>query len=253
MLEPQKPKYESLKPTRRDWLMVIISVLFVAAGILILQGNPSVGIVTLAFFGLCLIVTVETVRVKLRDSKFAGQTVMVMGGINIRPSRFRIFLISVLLILLGLVLAAFGQTYPPIFNVLSYLICIAGLSLLVLVVLKKIPASYFRFDSEGFVLGRKWGEVRIPWSAIVETRVADFNSNSAVFLWIKSLQTLEVSPKSLLPQAAKEIQSREQSVGAHFMILPSNYGLASPVLAEAIERYRTDFSARAELRKVHLS
>src|SRR5215475_4487259 len=54
------------KPGLRDWILLGIAATFVLAGMVAFPSNPNVGIVTMAFFGLCGAVFASTIIRKLR-------------------------------------------------------------------------------------------------------------------------------------------------------------------------------------------
>lgn len=243
------PTYRELKPSLRDWILVAIGLAFVVAGIMVLPRNPKVGIVTLAFFGLCAGIAIRTVFRKLRDSRFQSLSVHVIGGVEIRPSRLRILLMAVSLFVVGAVLLLFGTEYPFVFRVLAGLICGTGIALVLMIALGKIPVGFIRFDSEGFTIGRKRWNVTLPWDEIAEIRAGDYSGNSALYLWIKSLDRIKTDPEEFQNKAVEEILSSERWIGAHFMILTENYNLSSPMVAEALERYVLEPSSREELKK----
>lgn len=229
-----------MRPTRLEWFVALIGFLFCIGGILLLPKNFNIAITTISFFGVVFLTAVITIFGKIRASKFQNQSVSVAGGINIRPSRFRIFLLSFTLIFSGGVLFYFGDHYPVIIKILSFIIFATGVILLLLLVMKIIPADYIRFESTGFILGRRWGEVCIPWSEISDCQPGDMHSNQAVFLWINSLAHLEVIPQERFSTIQKEVQTNQESMGFHFMILTGLYGIYAPVLSEAIKRYRAE-------------
>ncbi|PJZ58118.1 hypothetical protein [Leptospira barantonii] len=247
-MKDSKPAYQNLKPTIRDWVLVGIGLAFVVMGIVILPKNPKVGIVTLTFFGLCAGVAIRTVIRKRKESKFQGLSVHVIGGVEIRPSRLRILILSVSLVIVGAVLLIFGNEYPLVFRVLAGLICGIGIVLMVLVAFRKIPVGFIRFDYEGFTIGRKRWNVTLPWDEIALVRPGDFNGNSALYLWVKSYERIRTEPKEFHSLAVAEILSSESWVGSHFMILTENYNLHSPMVAEALERYVSEPEVREELK-----
>lgn len=253
--EPMKKTeslYQDLKPKRKDWAFALISLAFVATGIFILPKNRNVGIVTIAFFGVCAGTFLITIFRKLRESKFQSVSVGVSGGVDIKPSRLRAWMMALLLISLGTVLAVFGDYYPFLFRILAYVIAGFGIVLAAMILLGKIPVGFLRFDSDGFRIGRRNWTVLLPWDEIAEARAGEFNSNAAVFLFLRSFDRVRTEPEEFYEKAIQEILSSEGWIGSHFMILTSNYGISSPVLAEAIERYRSQPEAREELNRMRI-
>ena len=109
---PRRPR-----PTFQDWLLLAINVVFVAMGLVILPSKPDVGVVTLAFFGSCLVVTAGSVWRKLRDRRFSADTVEVVGGVPIRPRVGLFSLAGLWMLALGTVLIVFGHAYPLLFRI----------------------------------------------------------------------------------------------------------------------------------------
>ncbi|RHX86298.1 hypothetical protein [Leptospira stimsonii] len=251
-MNPMKSAYHDLKPQRKDWVLTGISLLSVLIGVIILPENWNVGIVTIAFFGVCSGTFLATILRKMRESQFQSLSIDVAGGLDIQPSRVRVWMMACLLIFLGSILIVFGKEYPFVFRLISYFIAGSGFFLAVLVALGKIPSGFLRFDSDGFRIGRKKWTVFLPWDEIAEVSAGEFNSNSAVFLTLRSFDRIKTEPEEFYSKAIQEILSSEAWVGAHFMILTSNYGMSSPMLVEAITQYTTQPEAREKLSRVRI-
>jgi hypothetical protein len=68
-----------------------------------------------------------------------------------------------------------------------------------------------------------------------------------LFIWLHHADTVEVHPPQRKGKVMKRLAFNTRLVGAPVMLLTSRYGLALPLLAQALHRYMTDSSARAEL------
>lgn len=251
-MKKTKSLYHDLKPKRKDWVLALISLTFVAMGFFLLPKNRDVGIVTIAFFGVCAGTFLTTIFRKLRESKFQSISVGVSGGVDIKPSRLRVWLMAFLLISLGTILAVFGDSYPFLLRILAYVIAGFGILLVALILFGKIPVGFLRFDPDGFRIGRRKWTILLSWDEIAEVRAGEFNSNAAVFLFLRSYDRIRTEPEEFYQKAIQEILSSEGWIGSHFMILTSNYGMSSPVLAEAIERYKSQPEAREELNRTRI-
>lgn len=248
-MERMNPNYRNLKPTFQDWLLVVIGLAFVVMGIVVLPRNPSVGIVTITFFGLCAGIGIRIVIGKRKDSGFQSLSVQVIGGIDIRPSRRRIFVMACLLVFVGSVLIVFGGQYSIVFQALAGVIAGFGIVLVTLIALRKIPVGFIRFDYEGFTIGKKRWNVILPWDEILEVQAGDYSGNSALFLWIKSFDRIKTVPNEFRKSAVDEMRANEKWIGSHFIIVTENYNLSAPMVAEALERYILTPAAREELKE----
>ncbi|MBW0434098.1 hypothetical protein [Leptospira yasudae] len=251
-MKKTNPSYRDLKPKRMDWVLTAISFAFVATGIFILPKNLNVGIVTIAFFGVCAGTFLTTILRKLKESKFQSISVDAIGGVDIKPSRLRAWMMACLLMLLGMILVVFGDNYPFLMRILAYIIAGFGVLLAILIALGKVPVGFLRFDSDGFRIGRSKWTVVLPWDEIADVRAGEFNNNAAVFLLLRSFDRIRTEPEEFHDKAIQEILTNEGWIGSHFMILTSNYGMSSPMLVEAIERYKSQPGARQELNRLRI-
>ncbi|MCG6167578.1 hypothetical protein [Leptospira sanjuanensis] len=251
-MKKTNPTYHDLKPKRMDWVLTAISLAFVAMGIFVLPKNLNVGIVTIAFFGVCAGTFLTTILRKLKESKFQSISVDAIGGVDIKPSRLRAWLMALLLMLLGTILAVFGDNYPFLMRILAYIIAGFGVLLAITITIGKVPVGFLRFDSDGFRIGRSKWSVVLPWDEIADVRAGEFNNNAAVFLLLRSFDRIRTEPEEFYDKAIQEILTNEGWIGSHFMILTSNYGMSSPLLVEAIERYKNQPGARQELNRLRI-
>ncbi len=235
-------------PNWQDWLLLTINVVFVVMGLIILPRNRDTGIVTLAFFGTCLVVSAGTILRKFRFRRFSGEKVGVAGGVPIRASAVSMRLGGAWLIGLGTLLVVFSHDYPVVFRVLAGCTAVVGALLFLATLTDKWPGGYLQFDPDYLTIAeRKWC-ARIPWGDIVHVEQAEFHSNPVLLLFVRDLTCLDIAPPDELKRATKAIARTRSISGADLSIMTNHYGIDLPVLAAAIARYVNDVSARAELR-----
>jgi hypothetical protein len=235
------------RPTVSDWLLLIVGLMFVVAGLIILPRKPDVGIVTLAFFGSCTGVFVATILRKLRYGRFRAKRAEVIGGVPIYPSRLRAVLLGGWMFVLGVILFVFGSAYPSLFRWLAVFVALVGAGLLFGVFIGRLPAGFMQFDPDALTLGQRGWHARIPWSEIAEIAEGEIHGNPTLFLWLRNIHAVDVQPPSAQVRAEKRMLSSMTWLGAHFAIMASQYGIDLPVLAAAVRCYVADPTARAEL------
>ncbi len=240
---PRRPR-----PTFQDWLLLAINVVFVAMGLVILPSKPDVGVVTLAFFGSCLVVTAGSVWRKLRDRRFSADTVEVVGGVPIRPRVGLFSLAGLWMLALGTVLIVFGHAYPLLFRIIAGFIALVGAGLLVAVVVGVWPAGYLRFDPDALTIAERGWCAVIPWHEIAAVREGDYHTNPVLLIDVADVDGLAIEPPAARLRAMKKIAQNQSYLYADFAIMPTHYGIGLPALAAAVIRYATDATARAELK-----
>lgn len=234
-------------PAVRDWALLAISVVFVAAGLFILPRDPNVGIVTLAFFGSCLAVFAAIIVRKLRVRRFTGETIEVVGGVPIRPQRWRILLLGGWLLALGTILLVFAKDPPDLIWWLAAFIAAVGASVMAGVLTGRLPGGYLQFDPEGFTIANRQWRAVIPWDQIASVNEGELADNPILLISVHDLAAVTITPPDAIANAAKTIARYEATYGANFMIMTTHYGIDLPVLTATIVRYATDPAARKEL------
>src|SRR5262245_2897035 len=142
------------RPGVGDWVLLAINIVFVASGLLIiLLHERDVGIVTLAFFGPCLVVSGGTVLRKFRFRRFRALKAEIVGGVPIRASRAQLLCLALMLTLMGVIIVLFGRSYPLMFWMLAWLIALFCGGLTIAVLCGLIPNDYLKFDAEGITSG----------------------------------------------------------------------------------------------------
>ncbi|MGI9424244.1 MAG: hypothetical protein ACR2PA_13715 [Hyphomicrobiaceae bacterium] len=235
-------------PTGQDWLLLAISIVFVVMGAIILTNDRDVGIVTLAFFGSCLAVSVGTILRKYRFRRFAAEKVDVTGGVPIRPKTGIAGLVGAWLLVLGLILVTFGHDYPLVFRLIAGFIAVVGVVFLAAALTGQWPGGYLLFDPEHLTIAQRGWRARIPWDEITAVHESEFHSNPVLLVEVADPIRLEITPSAAQERAMKSIAGTQAMMGADFAIMTMHYGIDLPVLAAAVARYVQDATARAELR-----
>jgi hypothetical protein len=233
-------------PARKiEWLLLAINTFFVAIGLAILPSDRDVGLVTTALFGSCLVATAAPLWRRRADARFNARRVEVAGGIPILPRRGLLAVIGTWTMLLGTVLVVFGQNYPTYFLWASAFIAAAGAVLLILVLFRIVPHGLLQFDPEGLTIGERNWRVLLPW-----TEITEYQTNAALLIDVADFDALVVTPESAREKAMRRLGRNIGWIGTPFMIMPAQYGIPLPALAQAISRYARDKTARAGLRKL---
>lgn len=235
-------------PGLKDWALFVGSMLFVVTGIVILPTNRDVGLANIAFFGLCAAVGFMTIRRKLRYRDLSGDiTVQVAGGAPIRESRARALLIGGVIAALGIVMTVFGGQMGTVLRVIGAGIAVFGVVVLIGVAAGWFAAGSITFEGRGLTIAmRKW-TYRVPWDNIATIGSGEYHNNPALVLGLYERTSVEVEPAASVPLVQRHFASNERWVGAPIMILPSQYAIDLPVLAQAIRRYAFDPAVRSEL------
>ena len=234
-------------PNFHDWMLLAIGIVFVAMGLLILPSKPDAGIVTLAFFGSCLVVFANTILRKLRYRKFTASKVDVVGGIPIRPKRAVMIGLGGCFAALGSILVVFGGSYPPAFRAIGGSLAVLGVVLAAGALMGKWPGGYLQFDPAGLTISQRGWRTQIPWGRITAIVEGEYHSNPVLLLAVDDLASLLVEPPEARVKAYKAIAHSQTWMGAEFAIMTTHYGIDLPVLAATVRRYVTNTAARGEL------
>lgn len=244
------PRYAPHRPlpSLTDWALAALNIAFVAGGLLVLFKNPAVGLVTIAFFGSCLVVSGGTVLRKLRAHRFKAERIDVAGGVPIRPSTTLLPMLGGWLTILGIILFAFGGDYPPMFRILAVLVAVCGVVVLGLGLTGRFPGGFLQFDPEGFTIAQRRWRARIPWDDITGVHEGEFASNPVLLLDVADPTRIDIAPANAQAVAMCEMGRMRARMGADIAIMTRNYGIELPLLATTVAHYVHDKSARADLR-----
>jgi len=235
------------RPGIKDWALLVINIVFVALGFFILPHERDVGIVTLAFFGPCLIVTVGTILRKFRFRRFRALKAEIVGGVPIRASRAQALAAALILLLMGTIIVLFGRSYPLLMWMLAWLLALMGGALTIAVLCGLVPNDYVRFDPEGITFSRARYSYTVPWDSIAQVRAGQMHNNPALFIWLHGYDRVTVQPREKRDRVLKSFAWGTGWAGAPIMLLPSRYGIDLPMLMFALERYLMEPTARSEL------
>jgi len=234
-------------PTARDWLLLAISVAFVAGGAFILPRKPDIAITCIAFFGVCGAVAARTIVRKRRYAALRLLSVEIVGGTPIRPSRSRIAALAATLLVLGTVLFTFAPS-PPIFILICFGVILAAGALLALGLLTGyLPVGFIQFDPSGLTIGQRGHAFTLPWDSVAKVQAAEFNDNPVLLLWLHDATAVLANPPNARARVIARLQSNLSWVGAHVMIISSHYDIDLPFLVTAIEGYVKNPRSRAGL------
>jgi hypothetical protein len=236
-----------LKPGVKDWALLAINIVFVALGLFILPHNRDVGIVSLALFGPCLVVTAGTVLRKFRFRRIRALKAEIVGGVPIRQSRTQTLVTALVLTLMGVIMILFGRSYGLIFWSLAWLMALLGGTLTIAVLWGLIPNGYLKFDPEGITFGHTRYSYMVPWDNIARLSAGHMHDNPALFIWLHDYGRVTVQPSEKKAQVLKSFAWGTGWAGAPIMLLPSRYGMDLPLLMLALERYLNEPTARSEL------
>jgi hypothetical protein len=234
-------------PTRLEWLLVAINIVFVVMGLLILPHDRDTGIVTLALFGSCLVSSTATILRKRRYRSFAAEKVDVIGGVPIYPKTEVMRLLGGWLLILGIILIVFGHDYPTYFRCLSGFIAAVGAVVLGGALSGLWPGGHLQFDPDFLTIAQRKWRARIPWDEITDVYQGEYHSNPVLLITVANAAHLDVMPPEESARAMKAIAQSQALLGADIAIMTLHYGIELPVLGATVARYVQDASARAEL------
>lgn len=235
------------KPGLKDWALLAIGVGFTLAGFVILPHNRDVGVVTIAFFGLCAATFAIVIARKLRYRRMSFLNIEIAGGVPIRPSRGLALTLGVVLASLGAILIVFGQSYGVIFWSLAWFIAAVGAALTLAVAAGRFPIGYIQFDPPGLTVAHRNWSYTVPWDCISGVAAGAYHDNPALFIWLQNVSAITAHPPGSMDAVLKALIHSESWTGAPIVILTSRYLIPLPLLAGAVERYVTDPAARAGL------
>jgi len=123
----------------------------------------------------------------------------------------------------------------------------AGAVLLIGLLFGYLPDGFLQFDPAGMTIGARRYSMTLPWDAIADARPGEFHDNPVLLLWLSDLNRVNVQPPEARARALASLARNQRWVGAHVMILSSQYGIELPYLVSAIERYIAEPQARQGL------
>lgn len=233
-------------PPRSNWLLFLLNIGFVICGAFVLPSDPNVGIVTIAFFGSCAAVAGVGIARKLWPAP-APERISIVGGVPIRPSRLLLGSIGAWLAVLGTVLLIFGWSYGVVFRWTALAILVPGCYLLVAVIARWLPATYLQFDPEGITFGHRGFSYLVRFDNLAGIAAAEMNRNPVLLMQLHQPDLIEAKPPASQMRALKQIARCDRWHGVHIVVLAVQYRLDPALLAQALDRYINEPSARDEL------
>lgn len=232
----------------RNWALLLLNLAFVVLGFVMLPSDPSKGIVTIAFFGSCLAITLAMMYQWRLNALIRVRAISVVGGAKITPRRTHLYVSGIWMLVLGLVLYVFGTSYPFLFRLIGLFISLVGACLAGAALLGYLPRGHMRFDAEALEIGLRASTVRIPWDNIAAVVEGEYHMNPVLLIEVGDDNALQVLPPAKHETAMNSIATSRAWTGAAFMLMPSQYGLTLGTLSAAITQYRNDPAARATLK-----
>lgn len=251
MSSPNDHRYA--RPTPLEWLALVVGVTFTAGGFFALFDKPKVAVPTIVFFGFCAAMAARTVWRKRRFARMQLLSVEIAGGVPLRPSRAYLTLLGLALSVVGTVLVVYWRDAPLVVQLCAWLIAGAGALLLLGIVTRRLPIGFLQFDPAGLTIGRRRDSYLIPWDAIAAVRPGEFHSNPVLLLWLHDPSLVVAKPPRAHARVVASLHSSANWVGAHVMVMSSQYAIDLPLLVTAVERYVTDARAREGLAVPRLS
>lgn len=223
-----------------DWTLLAIGVLFCGAALLTMGSDWRTGTVMLAFFGGCTLMFMVTILRKLRERGFRALRVSVEGSRNIEADKTFLISLSTGLLAVGAVIFVVGTTVPWHIRAIGAFMALCGMFLLAAWA-GGLLRQYLRFEPEGLVLGLRRFEYRVPWDSIAGIRTMEIADNPLVYLVVPDTAHITVAP----PAARRKFVKHLRRNG--ICIAPAVFGMDTPPLLAALERYARDPQTRAEL------
>jgi len=229
------------KPSLRDWMLASIGIIFVLMGIVILPSNRNVGIMTLAMFGTCAILSIRRIMRKLRYRRLNINEVNVVSGTKIQPSRIKAATLGATLFCLGIVLLVFKPDDAPlIIRACFGIIAGAGAFVLISIACGVSLGQSLEFTPDGLVFSyRSWSAI-LPWEQIKKASEGEIQNNPTLFMWLDSPEHFKVSPPEKQEKFMSYMEQCRALTGADIFLITSQYDVDLPILFSAIDKYRTN-------------
>jgi hypothetical protein len=148
---------------------------------------------------------------------------------------------------LGGLLLAYSHSAPALVVLCIVVMIVAGAALMIGVLAGVLPVGFLQFDPEGLTIGHRRDSFILPWDSISAVAPGEFNDNPVLFLSVHELGSIIVHPPDARVRVIARLMSNLRWVGAHVMIMTSQYGIDLPLLVGAVERYVAEPGARQEL------
>lgn len=243
-------------PGARDWLLLAISLAFVAMGaVLVVAGRGgAVGAICVLFFGACAAIGAAEIVRKRRAARQDADPSLVARfepELPLRADRRGLAVRLGGLAVFGALLAILGRELGGGFVILSGLLALLGAGGLVALALGYTGGSALRFTAEALEVEQRGASYSVPWDSIVAIDLASIHDQPLVRISVASVEELlaGVEPPAGARTVARAIGWNRGLCGADLTFMPRAFGVDEVVLLRALERYVGDPAARAELRE----
>jgi hypothetical protein len=243
-------KDEFPRPSFRDWLLLLVSLGFAAAGGLLFREDLNAAISFIVFFGIGAFVSAGTI---LRKRRFRQESRVneaeIAGGVPIRPSRKAALMTGLAMFVSGAVLLYFGDPFPLLYTLSMFALTSMGAFILLGVIFRFLPKGYIQFDPPGLSVGERLWTLTIPWDQIIFVAPGGLGDNVMLLIGISQIEAVEVRPEKYREKVLKRFKSNIRWFGVPMTIMPGRYGLSLPLLIKAMERYITVPASRETLKE----
>ena len=241
------------------WILLLISALFSVAGIfMILDAHTPKdrmsGIFCLVFFLLCGFAVIQTLCSRRQNRLHAADVqVTIAPGVKLPVKKGRAFGLGMAIAVVGGLATSEGYYGADRFmEGFGLFVAFVGLAFIFLLVTGLLGSQYLSFESEGFRIGDRGGSVLFTWDNISKVLPAEFQSNEALFLWVKDVEALAATAQGNGRQwrseaVRKSVGRVEKWMGYDWMILTASYGLNATLLARTVATYVADPQVRSGL------
>jgi hypothetical protein len=237
-------------PSGRDWLVLVISLLFCALAVRGLIGGRDwrTAALTLFFFGGGALIFTGRILTGFRQSRSDVGQVAIAGSRDIPMARGRMLALVGAVGAFGVAGAVLGQSMGLILQIICAGLAVFAVGLTLALLCNWLPAPALRFEPRGLVVqrGRK-RRYRVDWDNIAALSVGEMAGNPMVLLRFHDAAAVTLLPGAVRALVQREIASTQGLYGADLIIMPKLFGLDAQLLTAALERYIQTPAARTEL------
>lgn len=242
-------------PTPRDWLLLFVSLAFVAIGALLVALGRArrENVAALVFFAGCAAVGVWTiVRKREMRASTSALRVEVVGGVPIPMKRSTPAIMGASLVVVAATMIWGYREMPVHILVCCVVMAGAGAAVLVLLSLGRIGGATLTFASEGLRIANAKGSFLLHWSNVASVLAAEHYRNPAVLIRVRDVGMLVESatgPDVAAARAsvAKSVQRNRKWAACDVFVSPFQFGIDPVLFAKLVTEYAGDPGRRGEL------